>query len=72
MIKAEEGYDDNIYNPVRLLKTTKKVITGVTHQSNLYHTAFHVLKDFYRMRQKWDESVEDYLFRFEANVDLRF
>jgi hypothetical protein len=59
-----------VYNPVWLLQTIKKVISGVTHQSNLYHTAFHVLKDFYRMRQKKDESVEDYLRRFEANVDM--
>ena len=28
------------------------------------------MKDFFRMRQKKDESVEDYLRRFEANVDL--
>jgi len=70
VVKAEEGYDDNVYNPVWLLNTIKKVISGVTHQSNIYHTAFHVLKDFYRMRQKREESVDDYLRRFEANVDL--
>ena len=70
VVKAEDGYDGNVYNPVWLLNTIKKVISGVTHQSNLYHTAFHVMKDFYKMRQKRDESVQDYVRRFKAQVDL--
>ena len=46
-IKAEEGYYQNQYNPIWLLKTVKKVISGVTHQSNRYHSAFHALKDLF-------------------------
>ena len=69
-IKAEEGYDQNQYNPIWLLKTVKKVISGVTHQSNRCHSAFHALKDLFKMRQRRDESVEDYFRRFEASVDL--
>lgn len=43
------GYDKNVYNPLWLLSTIKKAILGVTKQSNIYHTAFHIMKDLYKL-----------------------
>ena len=59
-MKAEEEYESHLYDAVWLLKTLKKVISGVTQQSNVYHSTFHALKDLYKMRQKTDETVEEY------------
>lgn len=53
-IKAEEGYDQNQYNPIWLLRKAKKVVSGVTHQSNRYHSDFNALKETFNMRQKRD------------------
>ena len=69
-VKAEEEYESHLYDTVWLLKTLKKVISGVTQQSNVYHSTFHALKDLYKMRQKANETVEEYFHRFEAAIDL--
>ena len=69
-VKAEEDYGGHLYDPVWLLQTLKKVISGVTGQSNIYHSTFHALKDLYTLRQKSDETVEEYFRRFEASADL--
>ena len=69
-VKVKEDYESHLYDAVWLLQTLKKVISGVTQQSNVYHSTFHALKDLYKMRQKNDETVEEYFRRFEAAVDL--
>jgi len=69
-VKAEDEYKAHMYDAVWLLQTLKKVTSGVTHQSNVYHSTFHALKDLYMMRQKSDETVEEYYRRFETAVDL--
>ena len=69
-VKAEEEYESHMYDAVWLLQTLKRVISGVTQQSNVYHLTFHALKDLYKMRQKYDETVEEYFCRFEAAIDL--
>ena len=69
-IKAEDDYDQHLYDAVWLLQTLKKVIARATNQSNVYHLVFHALKDLYKMRQREKESVEEYFRHFEAAVDL--
>ncbi len=45
-------------------------MSGVTQQSNVYHSTFHALEDLYKIRQKNDETVEEYFRRFGAAIDL--
>ena len=58
------------YDSIWLLKTLQKVIAGVHKTINQYHSLFHALKDFYYIRQKEGETVEEYYRRFEAAQDL--
>ncbi len=69
-IKAEEEYAEHMYDSVWLLQTTKKVISGVTQQSNVYHSTFCALKDLYNLRQKSDETVEEYFCHLKASTDF--
>jgi len=69
-LKVEEDYEGHLYDSVWLLQTISKVISGVTHQSNIYHSTFHALKDLYKMRQRPDETLEEYFRRFKSAIDL--
>lgn len=61
-IRAKDEYETNSsnYDSIWLIKTLKKVISGVTAQSNIYHSLFHALKDFYNIRQQDNENIEAY------------
>ena len=71
-IRAEDEYETNSsnYDSIWLIKTLKKVISGVTAQSNIYHSLFHALKDFYNIRQQDNENVEAYYRRFQDRLQM--
>jgi len=71
-LRAEDDYDimSASYDSIWLLKTLQKVTAGVHKTTNQYHSLFHALKDFYYIRQKEGESVEEYYRSFEAAQDL--
>ena len=59
-----------LYEPVWLLNTIKKVLAGATDTTNTYYALYHTLKDFYKIRQQRDESIEDYYLRFDQSVSV--
>ena len=71
-LKSETGFKNNemLYEPVWLLNTIKKVLAGATDTTNTYYALYHTLKDFYKIRQQRDESIEDYYLRFDQSVSV--
>ena len=71
-LRAEDAYEGKAtsYDSIWLLKTLQRVTAGMNKSNNAYYSLFHALKDFYTIRQKDGESVEDYFRRFEAAQDL--
>jgi len=53
-VRAEDEYEAKSanYDSIWFIKSLKKVISGVTAQSNIYHSLFHALKDFHKIRQQ--------------------
>ena len=70
-LKAQEGYTDNHgdYNCVWLLETLQLLAAGNDAATNPYVSAVNALRQLYRLKQFNDESLEDYLARFEEYVD---
>lgn len=71
-VRAMDGYDAKAaaYDSIWLLQTLQKVTAGVNNTSNSFYTLFHSLKDLYLIRQRDNESVDDYFRRFEAAMEL--
>ena len=71
-LRAEEDYEAKAveYDSIWLLKTLQKVTAGVNKTTNAYYSLFYALKGFFTIKQRENESVEDYFRRFEAAQDL--
>ena len=71
-LRAEDTYETRAtsYDSIWLLKTLQKVTAGMNKTNNPYYSLFHAMKEFYTIRQKEGESVEDYYRRFEAAQEL--
>ena len=71
-VRAEQDYEEKLeaYDSIWLLSTIKKIVSGVTTSSNKYHTAFTSVRDFYRLKQKRDQSIEEYYQDFENAQEL--
>jgi hypothetical protein len=71
-VRAMDGYDAKAaaYDSIWLLQTLQKVTAGVNNTSNSFYTLFHSLKDLYLIRQRDNESVDDYFRCFEAAMEL--
>jgi len=69
---AEDEYETNSsnYDSIWLIKSLKKVISGITAQSNIYHSLFHALKDLYNIQQQDNENVEAYYRRFQDRLQM--
>ncbi len=66
-LKSEARFKNNemLCEPVWLLNTIKKVLAGAIDTTNKYNALYHTLKDFYKIRQQRDDSIEDYYLRFD-------
>ena len=71
-VRAEQDYEDKaeVYDSIWLLRAIKRIVSGVTTSSNEYHTAFTSIRDFYRLKQKHDQPIEEYYQNFENAQDL--
>jgi len=69
---TKAAFKDNkiLYEPAWLLNTTKKDFAGATDTTNTYYALYHSLKDFYKICQQRDESIEDYFLRFDHRFHL--
>jgi hypothetical protein len=70
-LKAHSGYNDshNDYNCVWLLETLQLLSTGAHETSNPIVAAANALRQLHRIKQGSEESLEDYLARFEEYQD---
>lgn len=60
-LRAEEDYDikSSEYDSIWLLKTLQRVTAGINKTTNVYYSLLHALEEFYTIKQRENESVED-------------
>ncbi len=60
------------YDALWLLKTCKKLIASIDGRGNKYYNAYKVLMAFNKVYQKNDESLHEWLTRFQSEVETLY
>ena len=70
-LKASSEYESQRckYNSLWLLIEAKKIVSFIDGKGNKYYNAFHIIKSFHEIQQQGNESEEQWLQRFQAEVE---
>ena len=70
-LEADSDFDDarTKYDSLWLLTTCKKIIASIDRRGNKYYNAYQVIMDFNNLRQKKNESPQQWLKRYQAAVE---
>lgn len=71
-LRAEKDFlqKEKDYDVLWLLHTLQHLTSGINDTSNRYYSMYHIIKDFYKIRQGKEETLASYFERFETAVNL--